>query len=231
MRIRKLMYDTFYSNNESFSNVTSISALTSDLYFWYYKEEDFYKVSGNTQSSASGSILVNSETTSISVSPATLKLNSGNTITLTDELTILNQNLHDVSSECSFVSLSPTVATTGGTNGIYLTGILTGTTVIKVIHNDGPTGSTTVTGLWGGTSLTISPTLFTGATSATTIQAVVTTSPTNKTVTSTATYSIADTSIATVTSGGLVSFTALTGSTTLTVTYGSLTATKTVSRS
>ena len=33
------MNDSFYVNGEQFSGVTSVSALTSDLYFHYYNNE------------------------------------------------------------------------------------------------------------------------------------------------------------------------------------------------
>ena len=46
MRIRKLMYDSFYSNNEAFSGVTSVDSLGADLFFHYTKIDKHWNPEG-----------------------------------------------------------------------------------------------------------------------------------------------------------------------------------------
>jgi hypothetical protein len=220
MRIKKLMYDSFYSNNEAFSGVTSVESLGSDLYFHYIKQSSgHYKLSGNTAALASGVIFEDSVTTSITVSPALSYQYSG----LTVQISVVNQDNVDVLSECIILSSNTVVGQTGATKGL-ITITNTGVTTINVTHNDGPTGSATVTGYWPG-PVTITPLVATGVTG-TTLQFTLTSDPTGRNITSLATWTSSATgvTITSVTPHGLATIAAHAGSTaTITATYGALT--------
>lgn len=144
MRIKKLMNDTFYSNSVSYSAVTSVDSLSTDLYFHFTDTgEDKWKISGNTVARASGVILEDSDTTAITVTPTGYTNYTGNT----QQLTVVNQDGINVISECTFTrSNSGASVSSGG----LITVLLTGSTTITTTHADGPTGTTIVTGYWPG---------------------------------------------------------------------------------
>jgi hypothetical protein len=219
MRIRKLMYDSFYSNNEAFSGVTAIENLGSDLYFHYIKNESgHYKLSGNTAATASGVIFEDSVTTSIVVTPTGYTNYRG----LGDQISVVNQDGVNVISECTFVSANTgiTVVDSDGAFGIDFTAI-TGTTRINVTHNDGPTGTTIVTCLpYTSIDATINGgnivyTNFTGATTSMDVHF------NSDTITAYTTLTSQNTAAVTVDSSGLVTLVG-TGTTTITATIDGL---------
>jgi len=203
------MYDSFYSNNESFTGVTSVDSLTTDLYFHYTDEfGSQWKLSGNTAATASTPILEDSDTTAITVTPATLISYTGET----QQLAVVNQDSANVISECTFTrSNSGASVSEAG----LITILLTGSTIITVTHNDGPTGTTTVTAYWPGpldldpSTNNSPPDVVTGITG-TTLQLTLTTDNTSQDVTDAATWTsvISGTSTAstgvTVDSSGLI---------------------------
>jgi hypothetical protein len=197
MRIRKLMYDSFFVNNEAFSGITSVESLSSDLYFHYVKNESgHYKLSGNTATSASGVIFEDSVTTSIVVTPSTFIGYTGDT----RQLSVVNQDNVDVITECLFASSNPAISvSTGGLISI----VSTGSSTITVTHNDGPTGSTAVTGYWPVTSVVVTPAAFTGTTTGQTQQLTVV-DQNGRNIIAYCTFVSFDTSIFTVNTAGLV---------------------------
>jgi len=141
MRIKKLMNDSFYVNGEQFSGVTSVSALTSDLFFHYYKLEDLWKLSGASFATASGPILENSSTVGIT---ATIENTGGGTGTYATSLTgvtgsayywtkVVNEDSLNVKSECTFDGYS-SIVTLNTSKNVRLN--TTGTTTINVTHPD-----------------------------------------------------------------------------------------------
>jgi hypothetical protein len=134
MKWRKFMHDSFKSNDEAWSGVTSVSALTSDLYYHYYKSTDLYKLSGATVATASGPILENPFTISLVVTP------TGRTFTatgLTQQLAVVDQDGFNVITECTFASGDIAVATVSATG--LIRSIASGTCTITVTSKDGPT--------------------------------------------------------------------------------------------
>jgi len=224
MRIRKLMYDSFYSNNEAFSGVTSVDSLTADLYFHFTDLNDSeWKLSGNTSLLASGVILENSDTTAITVTPATFIKFTG----ATQQIGVVNQDGVNVITECLFTRSNSGASVS---NGGLITVLLTGSTTITVTHNDGPTGATVVTGYWPG-PVTLSPLSTTGITGTTLQYNLVTTGGNNITNQSTWTSVISGTTASTgvtINSAGLASIAATAPNgliVTITATYGSATGT------
>lgn len=212
------MHNSFAANNEAWSGVTSVSALTSDLYYHYYKETDLWRLSGDTVSTASGPIIENSITTAITVTPSATTVHS----TGTQQITVVNQDGTNVVPECLFVSSTPAVATVSSTG--LITSVITGTTTITVTHNDGPTGSTLVTSYWAG-PLTITPLTFSGYTGQT---VSLTAMASGHDVTTTSTWSASNTGSTVGASTGVVtlgpvSVTTLSQVTQISATYGSLT--------
>jgi len=172
MRIRTLTRDSFYVNNEQLSGITAIESLDEDLYFHYIKDNSgHYKLSGNTAETASAIIFEDSVTTAIFVTPTISYKYSGQTL----QLVVVNQDGVDVISESLFAS-SNTGITTVSTAGIVSV-IHTGSTTITVTHNDGPTGSTAVTGYWPGPVTLTSPSA--SGTTGTTLQYTLTSTPTS----------------------------------------------------
>lgn len=160
MRTKKLMNDSFYSNNEPFSGITAVESLSTDLFFHYIKNTSgHWKLSGNTATLASGIIFEDSVTTSIVVTPSTIIKYSG----VTQQLSVVNQDGVNVITECLFTSSNSGASVSSG--GL-VTVILTGSTTITATHNDGPTGSSVVTGYWPG-PVTLSPLATTGITGTT----------------------------------------------------------------
>ena len=179
MRIRKLMYDSFYVNNEAFSGVTSVSALTSDLYFHYYKETDLWKLSGNTVDTASGPILENSDTTSITINltPGNLSGLTKATGSTTYVLTVVNQDGTDVKQECiDFGDISTNDAAIAQLTASYNIKVIgVGSTIVRVRHPDIPSSPVTipVIGFYGTTAVVVTPAAFTGTTTGQTQQLTV----------------------------------------------------------
>jgi len=139
MRARKLLYDSFYSNNEKFSGVTSVNSLTSDLYYHYTDENGSnWKLSGNTAERASGLILEDSLTTSITVTPMSYTGITGDTV----QLAVVNQNNVEVLSECTFSGTTGDV--TVDSDGL-VTLVNVATAYVEVTHPDISETPTTVT--------------------------------------------------------------------------------------
>jgi len=225
MRTKKLMNDSFYSNNEPFSGITAVESLGTDLFFHYIKNiSGHWKLSGNTAALASGIIFEDSVTTSIVVAPLTIIKYSGET----QQLSVVNQDGVNVITECLFTrSNSGASVTLGG----LVTVLLTGSTTITVTHNDGPTGTTVVTGFWPG-AVTLSPLATTGITGTTLQYNLVTIGGHNITADSTWTSVISGTSTAstgvTINSAGLATITTTATKgliVTITATYASATGT------
>ena len=80
-------------------------------------------------------IPLSATTTSIVVTPSGVTLLSGGTDT--QQLIVLDQDGKNVISFCTFVSDTPTEATVSSTG--LITGIITGSAIITVTHEDGPT--------------------------------------------------------------------------------------------
>ena len=140
---------------------------------------------------------------------------------LTVQIAVVNQDGVDVLSECIILSSNTVVGQTGATKGL-ITVTNTGVTTINVTHNDGPTGSATVTGYWPG-PVTITPLVATGVTG-TTLQFTLTSDPTGRNITSLATWTSSATGVTIGASTGLATIAAHAGSTaTITATYGALT--------
>lgn len=182
MRIKKLMNDSFYVNEEAFSGVNSVDSLTSDLYFHYTKDSGHWKLSGNTDARASGVILEDSHTTSIVATPHTFTSYVGNTV----QLAVVNQNGDNVITECTFGSSVSTVATVSSTGLITI--IRTGTTTITTTHNDGPTDTTPVIGYWQIGAMQTTPLNWTGTTTGETKQLTVYTQVGSHDITSQCTF-------------------------------------------
>lgn len=206
MRIRKLMYDSFYSNNEAFSGVTTVESLGSDLYFHYIKQSSgHYKLSGNTALTASGVIFEDSVTTSLVVTPNPITgATSG-----TQQLTVLNQDGVDVLSECTF---------TGATAGLITFGAVTGHTTVTVAHPDIPATPTIVPVdvFWTG-ALAMAPATLSGLTG-TTLQTTITMVTGGYNVTSKCSFTSSTPARATVSATGLLTLLTV-GTTTITATY------------
>jgi hypothetical protein len=195
MRIRKLMYDSFYVNEQAFSGVTSVDNLTTDLYFHFTDLDDTrWKLSGNTDALASGLILEDSNTTAITVTPSSI---TGSTAE-TQQLSVVNQDGVNVLSECAF---SATTAKSTVSSGGLITFVTTGTTSVKVTHPDIPLTPTTVPNYiyWSG-SLSIEGYNTTGGTfsgyTGTTMNATATVD--GHDVTTVATWNSSETSVGTV---------------------------------
>jgi large repetitive protein len=218
MKWRKFMHDSFKSNDMAWSGVTSVSALTSDLYYHYFDTDGTeWKLSGASTTTASGRILENSDTTSIVVSPTA---KTGSTAA-TQQLTVVNQDGVNVTSECTY---SATTALCTVTSGGLITFVTTGVTSVKVTHPDIPGSPTTVPIViyWtGNMSITAGNGvggIFTGYTGGT-YQAAATMDTGGYVVTTVASWVSENTSIATVgLHTGLITF-VYTGSTTVGATY------------
>jgi len=219
MRIKKLMNDSFYSNSEVLSGVTAVESLGSDLYFHYIKNNSgHYKLSGNTTATASGIIFEDSVTTIIAVTPGSI---TGST-TGTQQLSVVNQDMIDVLSECTFSATTSKV--TVSTGGLITMGATTGTTSVKVTHPDIPGTPTTVpiylywTGAVSITAGNGGGGIFTGVTGAT-YQAQATMDTGGYVVTTVVSWTSGDVTKATVgLHTGLITFVGA-GSTTITATY------------
>lgn len=218
MRIRTLTRDSFYVNNEQLSGITAIESLDENLYFHYIKNTSgHYKLSGDTDTTASGIIFEDTVTTSIVVTPSISYKYSGQTI----QLVVVNQDNIDVITECIFASSNTGVTTVSSTG--LITAIATGTTVTTVTHNDGSTGTETVTVYYTG------PMTLSGATSGTTgttVQYTLTSTPTGVNIAALATWTSSITGV-TISSAGLATIAAglPTQDVTITATYGLLTGT------
>jgi len=210
MRIKKLMNDSFYSNHENFSGVTSVDSLTTDLYFHFTdKLSDKWKLSGNTAARVSGLILEDSYTTSIVVTPSSITGSTGGS----QQLSVVNQTALNVISECAFSATSSKVTiTTGG----LISFVATGVTSVTVRHSDILSTPTTVPIYLyypGTASAEASFSGFTG----TTHQITVTMNTGGYDVTNSCIWSSDDITTATVVNG-LVTFTGV-GITTIRYTY------------
>ena len=231
MRIKKLMNDSFYVNGEQFSGVTSVSALTSDLYFHYYKLEDLWKLSGATFDTASGPILENSSTVGIT---ATIENLGGGTGTYAASLTgvtgsayywtkVVNEDLLNVKSECTFDGYS-SIVTLNASKNVRLN--TTGTTTINVTHPDVVAPATIPVYIYWPGTITISgyttPSgAFSGVTG-TTFNATVKMDTGGYDVTTVCTWTSGDPSIATVgLHTGVITCTATPGYSLITAVYPS----------
>lgn len=144
MKAKKLMNDSFYSNNQNFSGVESVNSLTSD-YFYHYTDTlgNLKKLSGWTGKdplNPSGIIVEDYLTTSIVVSPTGWTGVSGTT----KQLVVTNQNNINVTTECTFSG------TTSRTTVVDYVGLVTlagpaGSSSVIVRHPDIPSSPVTVT--------------------------------------------------------------------------------------
>ena len=133
------MNDSFYSNNQHFSGVTSVDSLTTDLYFHYTDtDSNLKKLSGNTAARASGIIVEDSYTTSIVLSPTGYTGASGTTV----QLVVTNQNAIVVTTECTFSGTTADVTVVDNIGLVTLVSVAT--TSVIVTHPDIPSSPTTV---------------------------------------------------------------------------------------
>jgi hypothetical protein len=142
MKAKKLMNDSFYSNNQSFSVVDSVDSLTSD-YFYHFTDTsgNLKKLSGWTGKdplNASGVIIENSYTTTITVSPTGHTGVSGSTL----QLVVTDQNNVNVTTECTFSGTTASVTVVNYVGLVTLVGPAGSASVI-VRHPD-VVASTTV---------------------------------------------------------------------------------------
>ena len=149
MRIRKIMRGAFYTNGQQTSfEAGDLTPTSIDIDWWiYYTDEndDDWKIAptGTTYATTTP-VLVDSTTTSITVTPTTIS----DFTTETYQLAVVNQDSVNVLAECTFTSSDDVVAT-GSSSGL-VTILYTGTTIITTTHNDGPTGATSVFGYFSG---------------------------------------------------------------------------------
>ena len=140
MRKRKIIRGAFYTNTGVTSdflagNVT-LSSIDTDWYITYKLGTDYWKIAptGTTYATA-GPIIVDSDTTSITVTPSAWTGITGETI----QLSVINQDSINVITECTFESDS--VRATVNSTGLITT-VNTGVVNITTTHSDGPTGTT-----------------------------------------------------------------------------------------
>ena len=145
MRKRKIIRGAFYSNTGVTSAFTAgsitLSSVTSDWWITYSLSGQYWKIAPTgTTNATTGPIIVDSTTTSITVTPSAVTMATG----ATQQLAVLNQSSLNVITECTFSSAftGATVSTGGLITTIHGA---TGAGVITTTHNDGPTGATTVT--------------------------------------------------------------------------------------
>jgi hypothetical protein len=135
MKAKKLMNDSFYSNNQSFSGVDSVDSLTSD-YFYHFTDTsgNLKKLSGWTGRdplNPSGIIIENSYTTAITVSPTGRTAASGSTF----QITVTDQNAVNVTTECTFSGTTASVTVVNYVGLVTLVGPAGSSSVI-VRHPD-----------------------------------------------------------------------------------------------
>jgi len=134
--IRTMLSNVGYSTIDSVSDIV-ITNIDSDGYIYYTDEH------GNAVKALYNSttpIVVNSDTTSISFATSLYLAGSS---AYTYAYAVTNQDGLLVTSETTFTSNNPAIVATGATG--TLTAVASGTTTINVVHNDGPSGVTSVT--------------------------------------------------------------------------------------
>lgn len=208
MRIKKLMNDSFYVNSEDFADVNSVDSLSSDLYFHYTKDSGQWKLSGNTTARASGIILEDSTTTSITVRLDGLTGLTAATGSTSYTLTVVNQDDVDVKQEC----IDATGIVTSNSGVAYLTATYynvrvagVGTANVTVTHPDIPSSPVIVPvrGYYPTTVVVVTPAAFTGTTTGQTQQLTVV-NQNGYDLTDQCTFESYDTDVFTVNSTGLV---------------------------
>lgn len=206
------------------NNITTLSDLdqiqivyggTGGTLYFYDVEGDYVYATWNTTTP----VIIDSNTTGITVSPATVTLyNSGST----QQITVTNQNSDDVTFECTFTGYDTSLVT-ASTSGLLTatsTPGLSGSTTVTVTHPDIPT-------LTGASVVTVSrTTLSLTVTGNTPINAYTTTSGSitvtdqrDVDVTSDCTFVSSDTGVATVGSSTGTITPVHSGTTTITATH------------
>jgi len=232
MKIRKLIRDSFYVNSTSLSGTTLTRLLANLPYAWIFytdKYSDKWKLSGATAATASGNVLVDSNTTSITLSPLTFTGETGTTY----QISVLNQNGENVITECTFSGTTGNTVTSGG---LITLGPAVGTGQVTTYQID-PVTFVTLTGTtqtlaWNVTGLTFrisGATAITGTTTGQTFPSTVT-QQTGVNVIAGCTFSSGTVTVATVNATtGLVTMVGNHGSSIITATYkNGVTATATV---
>lgn len=159
MRKRKIIRGAFYTNTGATSDFTSgnitLSALTSDwwIYYWLNDTDEFKIAPTGTTNATTAPIVVQTDTTGVTSSPANWLSYTGDT----QQITVINEDGYNVTSECNFNSTDTAVATVSSSGLMNMAG--TGNTYIYASHPDSVTGTTSVTGYtYVISSLTTSPT-------------------------------------------------------------------------
>jgi len=119
----------------------TVTSVSGKYIYFTDAEGDQVKIAFDTTTP----IIIDTNTTSITISPSATTMNVNTTLTQT--LTIYNQNSDNVTFESTFVPSSPSLMT-GGTYGnviTFNTGATTGTTLVNVYHSDSVSATTTFT--------------------------------------------------------------------------------------
>lgn len=214
--VRGILMHNQITDLTDLNSIRVISGTTNGRIYFYDVEGDYVYATWSTTTP----VIVDSNTTGITVAPASATLyNTGTTV----QLTITNQNGDDVTFECSYSGYNTSLltASTSGLLTATSTAGLTGATTVTVTHNDGPTGATVITVRRATTALTVTPTSSTLYNSGTTLQLAVV-NQSGRNVLSECTFSGYNTSLLTASTSGLLTATStagLTGVTTVTITH------------
>lgn len=210
MRIRKLLYDSFFVNSVKFSGVTSVDSLTSDLYFHFTdKHSSKWKLSGNTAALASGAILENSDTLTITALINGLTGLTAATGATIYTLTVVNQDGVNVKQESitagGIATTNAGIAYLDASKNVTVRGV--GSANVTVTHPDIVTTKTLpVIGYYPTTSVVVTPAALTGTTTGQTQQLTVVNEH-GYNLTAQCTFVSSNTNVATVNaSSGLVTF-------------------------
>jgi len=220
MRIRKIMRGAFYTNglqtDFEAGNLTPTS-IDTDWYVYYTDENnDAWKIAptGTTYETTTP-VLVDSTTTSITVTPAGITGYTGSTW----QLAAVNQDSVNVISECTFASdsIRATVSASGLITIVQSSAGLP--IVITTTHNDGPTGTTELYSYtYPVTSVVVTPVGFTGTTTGTTQQLTVVNQD-GLDIIEECTFESGDTDVFTVNATGLVTVVGNPGNSFITATH------------
>jgi hypothetical protein len=134
--IRTMLSNVGYTTIDSVSDIV-ITNIDSNGYI-YYTDENGNAVKALYNSTTP--IVVNSDTTSIFFETSLYLAGSS---AYTYAYSVTNQDGLLVNSETTFTSNNSNIVATGATG--TLTAVASGTTTINVVHNDGPSGVTSVT--------------------------------------------------------------------------------------
>jgi hypothetical protein len=231
--IRRILYNNGYTSNPNneymldFSGHSyAVTAFTYDLIdtdgYLIYTDPDGNVLKARYDTTTP--IAYNTITTTISFA-STVNIAGQNPYTY--QFAIINQQAFNVTNECSFTSSVPTKATAASTG--LITAVASGTTTISIVHNDGPSGTSSIT--VGQVNTSLNPLGGTIANSSSTFSVSTGTTyylPTGVTIknnnsqpvtisTATLVYTWGNTNLGTITGYNLTTL-ALTGSTTLTIT-------------